>query len=96
MHCGTWLVEGNPQVILFDIGSASWKLDEFKQELWSNTKIGIPQPDIETNDALLLGYMVATFLGEVIVIYFCILYFSFFLRLVLADKILNGSYFMLI
>ncbi|CAH1396809.1 unnamed protein product [Nezara viridula] len=64
VHCGTWLVEGNPQVILFDIGSASWKLDEFKQELWSNTKIGIPQPDIETNDALILGYMVATFLGE--------------------------------
>ena len=26
-----WLVEGNPQVILFDIGSAAYKLDEFKQ-----------------------------------------------------------------
>lgn len=52
-------------MILFDVGSASWKLDEFKAELWSNTNIGIPHPDIETNDAIILGYMVATFLGEV-------------------------------
>ena len=26
-----WLVEGNPQVILFDIGSAAYKMNEFKQ-----------------------------------------------------------------
>ena len=26
-----WLVEGNPQVILFDVGSASYKMNEFKQ-----------------------------------------------------------------
>jgi glycogen(starch) synthase len=30
---GRWLVEGNPQVILFDVSSAAGKLDQFKQEL---------------------------------------------------------------
>lgn len=64
VHTGRWLVDGNPQIILFDIGSAAWKLDEFKQELWSTTGVGIPHLDIECNDAIILGYMIATFLAE--------------------------------
>jgi len=63
VHTGTWLVDGNPQVVLFDIGSASWKLDEYKGELWSSTNIGIPHPDIESNDAVLLGYQIARFIS---------------------------------
>jgi glycogen synthase len=62
--CGRWLVDGNPQIILFDIGSASWKLDEYKQELWEKVEIGIPHLDIECNDAIILGYTIAHFLGE--------------------------------
>ena len=31
IHCGRWLVDGNPQIILFDVGSASHKMSEFKQ-----------------------------------------------------------------
>ncbi|XP_030759671.1 glycogen [starch] synthase [Sitophilus oryzae] len=61
---GRWLVDGNPQIILFDIGSAAWKLDEFKEELWNKTNIGVPHLDIEANDAIILGYMVAEFLSQ--------------------------------
>ena len=31
IHCGRWLVDGNPQIILFDVGSAAHKMNEFKQ-----------------------------------------------------------------
>lgn len=64
LRTGTWLVDGNPQVILFDIGSSAWKLDEYRQELWDSSNIGIPHADIETNDAVILGYLVATFINE--------------------------------
>ncbi|XP_056645337.1 glycogen [starch] synthase [Diorhabda carinulata] len=60
---GRWLVDGNPQIILFDIGSAAWKLDEYKQELWEKTNIGVPHLDIEANDAIILGCMVVEFLA---------------------------------
>lgn len=62
VHIGRWLVDGNPQVILFDIGSGAWHLDQYKRELWETSHIGVPHPDIETNDAIILGYMVATFI----------------------------------
>lgn len=65
IHCGRWLVDGNPQIILFDIGSAAWKLDEYKNELWEKCSIGIPHLDIESNDAIILGYMIAQFVEEV-------------------------------
>lgn len=55
VHCGRWLVEGNPQVVLFDIGSASHKMNEFKQELYDKAGIGVPHEDIETNDVAILG-----------------------------------------
>lgn len=64
VHTGRWLVDGNPQIILFDIGSAAWRMDEYKNELWSTTGIGVPHLDIETNDSIILGYMVATFVTE--------------------------------
>ena len=55
IHCGRWLVEGNPQVILFDVGSAGYKMNEFKQELYDKSGIGIPHEDIETNDVAIFG-----------------------------------------
>ncbi|XP_031786063.1 glycogen [starch] synthase isoform X2 [Nasonia vitripennis] len=61
---GTWLVDGNPQIILFDIGSAAWKLDEYKQELWNCCNFGIPHMDVEANDAIILGYLVCQFISE--------------------------------
>lgn len=64
IYPGRWLVDGSPQIILFDIGSTSVQLDEYKHELYDNTKIGIPQGDIECNDAVLFGFMVARFIEE--------------------------------
>ena len=55
VHCGRWLVEGNPQVILFDIGSSSHKMNEFKNELYEKAGIGIPHEDTETNDVTIFG-----------------------------------------
>lgn len=62
---GHWLIDGYPAVILFDIGSAAYKLDEWKHDFYNVTHIGIPHLDRESNDCLILGYCVAWFLGEV-------------------------------
>lgn len=48
-----------------DVGTAAWKLDEFKSELWDKCALGVPHLDIEANDAIILGNMVADFLAEV-------------------------------
>ncbi|KPJ19685.1 Putative glycogen [starch] synthase [Papilio machaon] len=64
LHTGTWLVDGNPQIILFDIGSGAWQLDGYKQELWDTCSLGIPHLDVEANDAVILGFMVAQFVTE--------------------------------
>lgn len=52
-----------------DIGSAAWKLDEYKTELWTSTNIGVPHLDVEANDAIILGCMVADFVAEVTTIF---------------------------
>ena len=61
---GRWLIEGYPQVVLFDVGSGSWLLEEAKTELWSVGHIGVAPHDREANDAVLFGSLVAWFLGE--------------------------------
>ncbi|CAH1786075.1 unnamed protein product [Owenia fusiformis] len=61
---GKWLIEGYPTVILFDIGSAAWMLDNWKREIWESSHIGIPWHDREANDAVIFGALVAWFLGE--------------------------------
>ncbi|XP_050409067.1 glycogen [starch] synthase [Patella vulgata] len=63
VYFGRWLIDGYPKVILFDIGSAAWKLDEFKHELWESSSIGIPLHDTESNDAVIFGALVTWFLG---------------------------------
>jgi len=45
------LIDGFPQVVLFDIGSAA------------HARIGIPYYDRESNDALLFGFCVFWFIG---------------------------------
>ncbi|XP_071542878.1 glycogen [starch] synthase [Panulirus ornatus] len=64
VHPGRWLVDGNPQIILFDISTAIGNLDEYKEEFYQYTKIGIPHPDVECNDAVLFGFMVSKFIEE--------------------------------
>lgn len=59
---GRWLIDGYPKVVLFDIGSAAWKLDAWKHELWEKCNIGVPYLDREANDCIILGFLVAIFL----------------------------------
>ena len=55
IHCGRWLVDGNPQVVLFDVGATAHKLDQYKSELYDKAGIGIPHEDKETNDVCIFG-----------------------------------------
>jgi len=63
---GRWLIEGYPKVALFDVGSAAWKLDEWKRELWECTHIGVPYHDNESNDAIIFGFLTVWFIAEVL------------------------------
>lgn len=102
LYTGRWLVDGNPQLILFDIASAAGKLDQFKTELWNNCRIGtearlldysmllefkklflfvflgVPYMDAETNDAIILAYVIAEFLEEVFIRFFFFLLIKLF------------------
>lgn len=61
---GRWLIDGSPRVILFELDSVTGYLNEWKGDLWSLVGIPSPEHDPETNDAIMLGYTVAWFLGE--------------------------------
>jgi len=65
VHFGRWLIEGSPAVVLLDVGATAWSLERWKGELWESCAIGVPWYDREANDAVLFGFLVAWFLGEV-------------------------------
>lgn len=62
---GRWLIDGAPRVLLFDTSTGYGWLDEWKGDLWSVAGIPSPPGDSETNEAIVFGYIVAWFLGEV-------------------------------
>lgn len=62
---GRWLIDGAPRVLLFDTGTGYGYLDEWKGDLWSSAGIPSPPGDSETNEAIVFGYLIAWFLGEV-------------------------------
>ena len=62
---GRWLIEGAPRVLLINTGTGYRWLDEWKADLWSAAAIPSPASDHETNEAIVFGYLVAWFLGEV-------------------------------
>ena len=62
---GRWLIEGAPRVLLFDTKTAYGYLNEWKADLWNVASIPSPPNDDETNEAIVFGYLVAWFLGEV-------------------------------
>jgi glycogen(starch) synthase len=62
---GRWLIEGAPRVLLINTGTGYRWLDEWKADLWSAAAIPSPSGDHETNEAIVFGYLVAWFLGEV-------------------------------
>lgn len=65
MLYGRWLIEGAPRVLLIDTKTAYHYLDEWKADLWNTAGIPAPAGDDETNEAIVFGYLVAWFLGEV-------------------------------
>ena len=65
MLYGRWLIEGGPNVLLFDHTSVTHKLNEWKGDVWKIASISTPQSDFESNDAIMLGFLVAKFLSEV-------------------------------
>ncbi|KAI5310467.1 glycogen synthase isoform 1 [Ascosphaera atra] len=65
MMYGRWLIEGAPRVLLIDTSCGYKYLDEWKGDLWSSAGIPAPAGDGETNEAIVFGYLVAWFLGEV-------------------------------
>lgn len=62
---GRWLIEGAPRVLLINTATGYRWLDEWKGDLWTQAGIPSPQGDHETNEAIVFGYLVAWFLGEV-------------------------------
>lgn len=50
---------------MFDIGASYNRLNQWKGDFWDSTSIGTPPDDKETNDAIVFGYLVSWFLGEV-------------------------------
>ena len=62
---GRRLIDVAPRVLLFDTGTGYHKLDEWKGDLWSLAGIPSPADDHETNEAIVFGYLIAWFLGEV-------------------------------
>jgi glycogen(starch) synthase len=65
MIYGRWLIEGAPRVLLIDTGTGYRYLEEWKGDLWNTSSIPSPEGDHETNEAIVFGYLVAWFLGEV-------------------------------
>ena len=53
------------KVLLFDLGSAYWRLAEWRKELWELSHIGIPDDDKESRDCIVFGFLTNWFLTEV-------------------------------
>lgn len=62
---GKWLIDGAPSVILFDLESVIFRLNEWKANIWELSSIPAPSNDQEMNDAILFGYLVSWFIGLV-------------------------------
>lgn len=62
---GRWLIEGAPRVLLIETSTGYRFLDDWKGDLWNIAGIPSPAGDAETNEAIVFGYLVAWFLGEV-------------------------------
>lgn len=62
---GRWLIEGAPRVLLIDTRTGYGWMDEWKADLWNTVGIPSPPGDDETNEAIVFGYLIAWFLGEV-------------------------------
>ncbi|MBS3102067.1 glycogen/starch synthase [Candidatus Woesearchaeota archaeon] len=55
-HCGKWLIEGQPNVILIDFENYRQKANEIKRELWDNFKIDSLNAPYDYNEPVVWGY----------------------------------------
>ncbi len=62
---GRWLIEGAPRVLLIDTKTGYRWLDEWSSDMWHSGGIPVPPDDSETKEAVVFGYLVTWFLGEV-------------------------------
>ena len=53
------------QVILFDVNSARYKIEEWRSELWDLAHVGIPDSDTESQDSLIFSQLTCWFISEV-------------------------------
>jgi glycogen(starch) synthase len=64
LHTGRWVITGHPRVVLVDIRSVSPSLREMKYHLWNDLGISTPNHDVESDEVISFGHVVADFLGE--------------------------------
>jgi glycogen synthase len=60
-HYGRWLIQGRPQVVLFDFRARFSALDSDKYFLWTDHGIPAPRDDFDVNNAVAFGCTVAEF-----------------------------------
>ena len=63
---GRWLIDGAPRIMLINTKTGYSRLHEWKADLWNSCGIPSPDGDEETNEAVVFGYLVTWFLGEVL------------------------------
>ncbi|KAG5456011.1 MAG: glycogen synthase [Olpidium bornovanus] len=64
-HYGRWLIEGAPHVLLFDLASVWERLSRWKRYFWNMLNASASDEDVEANNAVSFGYVVAWFFDEV-------------------------------
>ena len=55
-HCGKWLIEGSPNVILIDFENYRAEANNVKKELWDTFKIDSLNAPYDYNDPVIWGY----------------------------------------
>jgi len=63
-HCGRWLIEGEPQVILVDF-SALWpNVNRYKRELWDDYRVDSMDSGFEFDEPAVWGYAVGRLIEQ--------------------------------
>ncbi len=66
VYYGYWLVSGRPKVVLFNPFNVYPRLGEIKYLLWADHDISLPDGDDLLNQVVAFGFMVKTFLKELV------------------------------
>lgn len=66
IHYGTWLVSGNPKVVLINPYSIYYKLAEIKFEMWEHFGIDCSQHDDLKDQVIGFGYLLQWFIHDLV------------------------------